>query len=237
MYSAGMAWIRFVLYFVLITVVTAVLTRLEVNFPGFLKIQTFVNATDSLGTSEFSPIEIMQPVIIAVCGGLMAWVAYFCPSQRPLAIVFGGLALAFFLREMDYFMDRYLIDKLWQVLIAVSAALVIAYLYRHWKRFQLALARSWPSPGLTLIFSGAVILFAVVHFVGHEPMWQSILGDDYRRVVKLAVEEFIELIGYLFWLVGTIEYVYQAKSIAYQEPQPAARRLRDRRRESGHPYQ
>ncbi len=84
----------------------------------------------------------------------------------------------------------------------------------------------WPSPGLTLLFAGAVIIFAYVRLVGHEPLWSSILGEDYRRIVKLAVEEFIELIGYFLWLIGTIEYTFQARAIAVREPVPAAAKRR-----------
>ncbi len=83
---------------------------------------------------------------------------------------------------------------------------------------------------MALLFAGAVILFGFVQFVGHEPLWQSILGDSYVRVAKLAIEEFIELIGYLFWLIGSIEYTYQARAIAYKEPVPLAQRLREQRR-------
>jgi hypothetical protein len=60
----------------------------------------------------------------------------------------------------------------------------------------------------------------------------SILGDDYQRVTKLAIEEFIELIGYFLWLIGTIEYTYEARAIAYKEPVPLAQRLREKRRRS-----
>ena len=56
------------------------------------------------------------------------------------------------------------------------------------------------------------------------------LGDHYARIVKLAVEEFIELIGYFLWLIGTIEYVYQAQAIAAREPVPAAQKRREYRR-------
>ncbi len=59
----------------------------------------------------------------------------------------------------------------------------------------------------------------------------SILGDDYRRVIKLAIEEFIELLGYFLWMIGTVEYALQARAIAYREPQAAARRRRDKRRQ------
>jgi hypothetical protein len=225
-----MVWPRYIFYFIGIALITWMLTQLEISFPGSLQLHVTAFEGDMLGTSEYSPIEIMQPLILAICGLLLAWVAQYCPSQRPIAFPFGGLALAFLIRECDYFLDRFLIDNFWQVLIGVALAFVIAYSYRARRRMRIAWARIWPSPGLALWFAGAVILFAFVRLVGHEPLWMSILGDDYQRVAKLAVEEFIELLGYFLWLVGTIEYTYQARAIAYREPIPAAQRLRQKRR-------
>lgn len=225
-----MAWIRYVAYFVAIAFITWALTQMELASPGSLKLHILPNQTDVYGTSEYSPVEIIQAIILAACGGIMYWVARYCPSQRPIAIPFGGMALAFMIRELDYFLDRWVADNFWQVLIAIIGALVIVYTYRHLRRLRVALARLWPSPGLTLLFSGAVILFAFVRLVGHEPLWMAILGDNYLRVIKLAVEEFIELIGYFLWMIGTVEYAFQARAIAYREPQPAARRRRDKRR-------
>ena len=225
-----MAWVRYVLYFAGVAGVTFALTQLEINFPGSLKLHVIVNESDQFGTSEFSPIEIIQPIILGICGLLMAWVAKHCPSQRPIAFPFGGLALVFLIRELDYYFDRFLIDNLWQVLTAIAGALVITYTYRQRRRLKIAWGRIWPSPGIALLFAGAIILFSFVRLVGHEPLWMSIMGNDYQRIVKLAVEEFIELIGYFLWLIGTIEYAYQARAIAYRDPQPAAQRLRDKRR-------
>jgi hypothetical protein len=161
----------------------------------------------------------------------MAWVAKYCPSQRPIAFLFGGMALMFFIRELDYFFDRFLIDNLWQVLVTIAGALLMAYIYRQRLRLRIALARIWPSPGLTFLFCGAVILFAFVPLVGHEPLWMSILGNAYQRITQIAFEEFIELIGYFLWMVGTIEYAFQARAVAYRVPLPAARRRREKRRQ------
>ena len=226
-----MAWIRYPIYFFCIAFVTWALTRMELAAPGSLKLHVMVSPTDIYGTSEFSPVEIIQAIILGACGIIMGWVAKYCPSQRPIAFLFGGLALAFLIRECDYFLDRYVIDNLWQVLVAIVGALVVAYTYRQRRRLKIALARIWPSPGLTFLFCGAVILFAFVRLVGHEPLWESILGDAYQRIIKLAVEEFTELLGYFLWMVGTIDYALQARAIAYRKPQPAARRRRDKRRQ------
>ena len=77
-----------------------------------------------------------------------------------------------------------------------------------------------------MLFAGSTIIFAFIQIVGHGPLWQSILGDSYQRVVKLAVGEFIELSGYYLWLIGMIECTCQAKAIAFRKPQPAAARRR-----------
>jgi hypothetical protein len=225
-----MAWIRYLAFFLGVACITWMLTQLELSFPGSLKFHVLVNDSDIYGTSEYSPVEIIQPFMLAICGLLMAWVAKYCPSQRPIALPFGGLALAFIIRELDYFFDRFVVDNLWQSLVAVAGALIITYTYRQRKRMKIAWGRIWPSPGIALLFAGAVINFAFVLLVGHEPLWMSILGDNYQRVVKLAVEEFIELAGYFLWLMGSIEYAYQARAIAYREPQHAAQRLRKKRR-------
>jgi len=76
------------------------------------------------------------------------------------------------------------------------------------------------------LFAGAVINFAFVLLVGHTPLWMAIMGDEYQHIVKFAVEEFIELVGYFLWLIGTIEYTYQARAIAMREPQPVAAKRR-----------
>jgi hypothetical protein len=225
-----MVWPRYIAYFVGIALLTWLLTQLEISFPGSLKLHVIASPGDQFGTSEYSPVEIIQPIIIALCGLLMLWVAEYCPTQRPIAFPFGGLAFAFMIRELDYFLDRFLLDNLWQVLIGFPAAFVIVYTYRSRKRLRIAWVRIWPSPGLALLFAGAVILFAFVRLVGHEPLWMSLLGDNYSRIAKLAVEEFIELMGYFLWLIGTIEYTYEARGIAYKEPVPLAKRLREQRR-------
>lgn len=228
-----MAWLRYILYFVGVALLTWMLTQLETSFPGSLKLNVLVSESDMYGTSEYSPVEIIQPLILGICGLLMLWVTQHCPSQRPIAIPFGGLALIFLIRELNYFLDRFLVVNLWQVLLAVVGALIIAYSYRQTRRFRIAWGRIWPSPGLTLLFAGALILFAFVHLVGRESLWMSILGKDYNRIVLIAVEEFTELMGYLLWLIGTIEYTYQARVIAMREPQPAATRRRQRRLPEG----
>ncbi|HNP35159.1 MAG TPA: hypothetical protein PKK10_04850 [Woeseiaceae bacterium] len=224
-----MAWLRFILYFLLISAIFYVFAWLGVTFPGSLKMQVFDSAAGALGTSEYSPVEMVQALVVALCCLLMGWVALEYPGQRPLAFLFGGVAVVYLIRELGFFLDLYVVRNLWQVLIAVAVSLVIAYTYRHRLRLKIALARIWPSPAMVLMFSGAVILFSVVRVVADESLWQSLMGENYRRVVKVTVEELVELLGFLFWLAGSVEYAFQAHVLGTREPQPAAVRRRDTR--------
>lgn len=221
-----MALVRYILYFFGIALITGLLTRMEIASPGSLNLAVYGETGGTLTTSEYSPLEIMQTGILVICGLIFLWVARHYPSQRPLACTFGGLALAFFVRELDYFLDRWVADNFWQAVIAIVFALMITYVFRQRRRFQIAWLRLWPSPGLTLLFAGACVHFAFALLVGHEPLWKTILGADYQRVVKLALEEFIELMGYFLWLIGTIEYMFQVRAIALRDPQPVAAKLR-----------
>ena len=76
-----MAWIRYISYVLGVALLTGMLTQLEIAFPGSLKLQVFVSESDKLGTSEFSPVEIIQPLILGICGLLMAWVGAM-PSRN-----------------------------------------------------------------------------------------------------------------------------------------------------------
>lgn len=228
-----MVLLRYFLYFCGVALATWALTSLEIASPGSLRLQVFAHAEDQLGTSEYSLVEMLHPAILFLCGLMFAWVAQNCPQQRPVALIFGGVCAIFIIRELDYFADRLIVDNFWQAPVAVIMALTAVYGWRHRKRAHVAWARMWPSPGLTLIFAGALVHFAFALFVGHEPLWEAMLGDNYHRIVKLAVEEFIELIGYFLWLIGTAEYLWQARAQADREPPPVVQRGRRRGRRRG----
>ena len=111
-------------------------------------------------------------------------------------------------------------------MIAIVAALIIVYCYRHWRRFRIAWFRVWPSPGLTLYFAGAIVVFAFAPFVSRDALWQSLLGESYLHIAAVAAGEFTELVGYFLWLVGTVEYLRQARAIGHHEPQSAVAKRR-----------
>jgi hypothetical protein len=222
-----MALFRYVFYFLGIGLFTWLLTMLEISSPGSLKFHVFVGPGDTLGTSEYSPIEMIQPGIL---GLLYAWVAKNCVSQRPIAFLFGGVALAFIIRELDYFLDRYVARKF---LATVDGG-------RRRTGDRLYLAPSAPFSHRLAALVAVAWPYAVVCGRHHHVRFRStdrqravVDGDTRRRLsahrqtgrgrIYRATRL---LLGYYLWLIGTIEYTYQAWAITLREPQPAAARRR-----------
>ncbi|MEM9404159.1 MAG: hypothetical protein AAGA44_16950 [Pseudomonadota bacterium] len=218
--------IRYLLYTFGVVLLTGYFAWAEISTPGSLKLLVYESAEDTLGTSEYSPLEMVQPVMLIVCAMLFGWVARDVPLQRPIACLFGGIAASAAIRELDLFLDRTVADNFWQLPVGMIAALVIVYTFRHRRRFRVAWLRLWPSAGLALLYAGALIEFVFAQLIGHQPLWQAIAGDGYQRIVKVTVEELIELMGYCLWVIGSIEYALQARSLRPREPDSGSRRRR-----------
>ena len=141
---------------------------------------------------------------------------------------------AFLIRELDYFLDFYLMDNLWQVLCAILLSVAAVYCARNHYRFSQGWRRSWPSAGLALIIGGLILLIPFAQLVGHEATWRSVMGDSYLRIVKVASEEFIELGAYAIITMGTIGIFFirgprpphvLARSLPHRNDAKASRRF------------
>ena len=55
-----MVQIRYLLYFVGISLLTWLLTQMEIIAPGSLRLLVYADPGDTLGTSEYSPVVITQ---------------------------------------------------------------------------------------------------------------------------------------------------------------------------------
>jgi len=162
----------------------------------------------NIPTSELSPVEVLQHTLLLISAALFAVVGLRDPLRRPLALTLSLLLSACFVRELDFFLDFYGMDNLWQVLSGVLIAAACVYGIRHRVVLVQGWRRSWPSAGLTMLMAGCILLVPFAQLVGHEALWRAVLADDYLRIVKVVAEEFAELGAYLLITIGAIEYVY-----------------------------
>jgi hypothetical protein len=198
---------RFFFYMLGVAALALSLLVLAHWYPDTLRFDRVV-AGATMATSELSAVELLQNLLLLFCIGMFGEIARRDKSRRPLAIVFVALFSLCLVRELDFFLDLYLIDNLWQVLSALIFSAAAAYLWRNHKAFVQAWRRIWPSAGLALILGGLILLLTYAQLMGHEPFWQAMMGDSYQRIVKVITEELIELGAYALIAVGTVEFFY-----------------------------
>lgn len=180
----------------------------------------------TLGTSEYSPVEWLQVIVLVTIAALAWYCATMRRKQRTLALMMVAVAAAAACRELDLFLDGYLFDHAWQLVVAMIAVAAIVHAMRHRSALVAQWRRALREPGLVLMVLGVALLAVFANVVGNEGLWQSLLGDGYRRVAKIAAEEFAELAGYWLWLVGQVEYTFACR----HQQRLAGEERRERRR-------
>lgn len=200
-------FLRYLAYAIGVFAGMSIMMTLAWQLPGGLQFEREIQEF-GLVTSELSPIEVLQNLLLLFCAGIFGWIATRDRLRRPMAASFAALFTVFLVRELDFFLDFYLLDNLWQVLCAIIASVVLVFCVRNHYRYAQGWRRSWPSAGLALIMGGLILLLPFAQLVGHAAFWEIILGDNYVRVVKVATEEIVELGAYSIITIGTIEFFY-----------------------------
>lgn len=203
---------RLAVYSVLLGVIMALLMVTSMAADNGLRLLVFSPLAPTLGTSEYSIVEWLQLAMLAMIAMLAWFSTRLVPQYRVIGYLMLSIAVAAGIREMDLFLDYYVIDHAWQLLVAVLAVVTIVYCYRHAKALRLAYARAMPSIGIALMVCGVFTLLIFANLMGHEAFWQRLMGESYLRVAKLAAEEIAELIGYWLWLVGQIEFTRECRA-------------------------
>ena len=199
--------VRFFAYAGITAAVVLTLLLLAWQMPGGMRLE-YRSHPGMPNTSEFSPVELTQLVLILLGGFIFAWVAYRDRQRRPMAVGLAGMFLLFLIREMDFFLDYYLVDNLWRALAAIVTAFVGVYVYRHRRRFLVGFRRSWPSPGIAMIASGLLILMPFGLLATSEAIWSVATEPEYSRIAKRAAEELVELMAFLIMAFGALEFFY-----------------------------
>lgn len=185
--------------------------------------------TKTLGTSEYSIVEGLQVFALVVIA-LLAWhCARLSRPHRSLSVIWTAIACAAVCRELDLFLDGYLFDHAWQLLVAGIAVIAIVHAVRHRRALGLAWARAIAEPATVLIVMGMALTTVFANVIGSEGLWVSLMGDQYARIAKIAAEEFAELAGYWVWLVGQIEFTLNCRRQYVMGEQRQERRRKERR--------
>lgn len=156
---------------------------------------------------EDGPFELTQLTILLAIVFLSAVAYVRVPSKGPFALL-----LMLFVwclgRENDAWFDRLLPFGGWQ-LVSFAGAFVCALLaYRARSSFNLGW-QAFRGRGFGMVWAGVVILGPIAQSVGHRPLLLLLFAGDYSFEAKQALEEFLEMFGYLVCLAGVTEMLIE----------------------------
>ena len=156
---------------------------------------------------ERSIVEILQVVtlLLSICCAFLA--GHQNPDYASLPHFFMGAATIAVIREFDFALDRYVFDGAWQILAFSVLARTLYRAWRHRLFFKEEVGRFVGRASFGVMASGFFTVFIFSRLLGQQILWQAIMGEGYMRVVKRAVEEGTELLGYVLICVGTMEYL------------------------------
>ncbi|HMP74813.1 MAG TPA: hypothetical protein PKE12_00815 [Kiritimatiellia bacterium] len=185
--------IRFVLYTVMIAVVTS-------SLPIW---------AHEWGTRSFfverGPVEYLQLCLLAITTLVFIASARKAPQWRELGLVLASVTALAATRELD-FISNHLIPVLgWKVgFLFVLSAGWIAFSRRVVFRRQVHAFTSTRS--FVILWAGFIVTLPLAQMLGHGTLFEAMMGEDYQRHYKRVIEESCELIGYVILMSGSIEW-------------------------------
>ncbi|SRR5690606_230445 len=156
--------------------------------------------------SEDSYTEYMQSIFL-LTSSILLFIIYKRSRPRSyLALLLFAFTSVSLIREQDVYFENLIGQTAWffPVLIILIAALYLVV--RNWQRFVTQLNRYRYTFSAGLLTSGIITTYVFSRLFGRRIFWQTVMEGHYFRGVKNAAEECLELYGYLFILIATIEF-------------------------------
>jgi len=165
--------------------------------------------------SEVSLTEFAQAALLFACSAMMLYVRHRLRTLPTVGLLLWGFFAASFVRENDAWLDRFIFDGAWQLLVVVIVLPTLFIVIRRRHRFLSEFRQMANTLGFGLFASGFLITYVFSRLYGRSVFWQALMGDQYLYVVKSAAEEVTELAGYSLLLFACIEIVLLAKRLRH----------------------
>ncbi|MFN3409992.1 MAG: hypothetical protein ACK45B_13415 [Limisphaerales bacterium] len=155
---------------------------------------------DSVG--EASLTEISQAVLLLGATALCWLRAWQQPAARGFALLVGGFFACMLIRELDGWLDGVWHGFwLWPALLTAGASIAGAA-FRCRDSIWPPMAAFIGTRSFYHISFGLLTLLVFSRIFGSGKLWAELMGTDYGRLFKAALQEGLELYGYVFLFYG-----------------------------------
>lgn len=182
----------------LVLAVVALIPPLFVN----LDILVLKNGVGEASLTEFG----QEAVLLAVAVGFWR-LAWQNRSSRGFSALAGGLTTCMLIRELDAWLCL-IVDGLWAWLAALTAVGTVAYVWKQERKTVWGPLREFvgSKPYQWMLFGLVVMVLFSQVFGSGNLVWKHVLLAGYTHLMKTALQEGLELFGYLLFGYGAWSY-------------------------------
>lgn len=165
-----------------------------------------------LPVSKFSEVSLTESaqklLFISLALGYLLHARYGA-SAKQLALMFAGFFTMLFIRETDQTLDTLLFDGGWQLLVGIVLAAMLFQAIRNWSQLWAQFLAFLQTPSFGLFLAGFLTTLVFSRIIGNNGFWEVMMGEEYIRNVKNAVEEGTELFGDILMFLAGIEFYFR----------------------------
>lgn len=163
------------------------------------------NPTSTGKFGEVSMTEFTQEVFLFLSGVLFIFIGRYNRDLTPIANLISIFFFMSFIREFNNYIP------FWFYLVLPLIILFFYLLFRDRKRIFASAHKFLEIPYTAYFVSGFLITFVFSRLFGRTKFWEALLETDYNRWAKNAAEEGIELLGYTFFFIASVEIFLAVK--------------------------
>jgi len=161
--------------------------------------------TEKVKFSEISYIEFTQEILLLFIAILFWKTGTRTHPNRSFALLMSGFPALALCREFDFLCPS-IFKGCWEI-SALMVVLSFGYLvYRYKDNFICDAAEFIKRPEFGILLCGFLTVFVFSRLFGCRILWESVMAGSYMRCIKNIAEEGLELLGYLFIGIASVEY-------------------------------
>ena len=163
--------------------------------------------------SELGFTELTQTLTLALSCALLLYVRHVLkvwPTVTLLLLAFLGASLV---REQDAFLDNFVADGSWQIIVTIIVVPSLIWVVMHRRRFLDEFVHYSNSFSFGLFTAGVLTTYIFSRLYGRQDFWRAVLQDNFVREFKDVAEEVVELLGYSLMLIAMIELMLLARRV------------------------
>lgn len=177
-----------------------------VNFAVVVGMWQLPKYTETPLYSEGSVLQWFQFGMLVASAIIFGLLAKRGAAFREMHILLAALAALAAVREQDSPLAALIPLLGWKLpfFLILIPALVFSFLRRDAIMAQARVFAAHRAFGL--LWCAVMVAIPFAQMVGHGPFLQQVFGDDYQRPYKRVIEETAETIGWLWILLGAIDW-------------------------------